>query len=283
MNNRQNGFTLIEVLVSLAVIALLGFLIIPRLGFLTAKNVLDAESQKIISLLRVAKSKTVGSEDLQNYGVYFASASFTLFQGTAFDPGDPKNETHPLDKQARISSVTLPGRSVYFERLTGEASAGGLVVLEDKNDPQKNQTVHIDASGLIGLAAEITAQDDDRLKDSRHLHLDFAQNTQESSQLVFFFPENSVSQAISYQAFLNADKSSFNWSGSFNVGGQTQTLEIHTHSLTPLAAEFCFHRDGRENTKALNISLDGENLVNYTPDGAITAGTSPFASEPEIQ
>ena len=75
----------------------------------------------------------------------------------------------------------------------------------------------------------------------------------------------------------------FDWSGSILVNGSNQVLRVHTHSLTSTSTAFSVTRDRRYNNAALNISLDGQNLINYAADGTTTQGTSLWVSAPVWQ
>ena len=55
------------------------------------------------------------------------------------------------------------------------------------------------------------------------------------------------------------------------------------HELSDIETIFCIHRDRRYNSKALDISLDGQNLINYTAAGVTSQGTSFWAGAPDLQ
>lgn len=281
INNRQ-GFTLIEILVVVSIIAVLTVGVIAGLGYFQAQTTLETTAQEVLTVLRLAQNKTLASEGASNYGVYFEAGRFTLFKGTVYNPASPDNQRHDLSSSLRFSEINLAGSLVYFERLTGAVQNGGSVRLASVNDAARYKVIFIDTSGTVSLVSSAPA-DAGRIADSRHEHVAYAQNVKNASFLTLFFPASGATENIDFQAHLNPGKIEFFWEGTILVGGEEQVLNIHTHSLTDSSAVFCFHRDRRHNTAAVNISLDGQNLINYASDGAVIQGTSIWAGAPQNQ
>lgn len=280
---KNGGFTLIELIIVVGIFLLLAALVVPALVFFKRQSLLEFASQEIVNTLRLAQNKTLSSEDATSFGVYFEINKFTLFKGTSYDAGSPDNEIHNLDISLRISEINLSGGSqAVFDRLSGTTANSGYLKIESVQDSTKKEYVYIDSSGTVGLSS-VSASDASRFKDSRHTHVLYSQNTQGAANLTLYFPDDNFTQNINYQNGLNTDKTQFFWEGTVTVGGVDQKLKIHTHSLTASATQFCFHRDRRFNSKALNISLDGQNLINYTAAGSTTKGISLWAGEPQLQ
>lgn len=280
---RKAGFALIELIVVIGIIAILVGLVLPGFNFFRRQSAVENAAQEIMNTLRLAQSKTLSSEGPNNFGVYFAADRFTLFTGQSFIADDPANEEHVLDASVRVSDINLAGSSIIvFARLTGQTDNTGSISVELTSDPAQSKTVFIDSSGIISLAGT-SATDNDRQKDSRHSHVLYSQNTQSAATLSLVFPETGQTENINYQNFLTPDKTEFNWVGTVSVAGVNQQLTIHSHSLTAGSTVFCFHRDRRDNSKAIQINLDGQNMINYDATGNITAGGSVWAGEPEAQ
>ena len=245
---------------------------------------IDGATQEIIHSLRLAQNKTLASEGDSNFGVYFEANKFVVFKGLTYSASAPDNEVRNIDSSLSISAINLGGAVAYvvFERLTGTTANYGSLVIGQTSNPSQNRTIHIDQSGIISLATN-PASDTSREKDSRHVDVLYSQNVKTASTLTLSFPADAVTENINFQTYLNAGKTIFFWEGSVTVGGQVQKLKIHTHSLTDEAALFSLHRDRRENTKAVNINLDGQNLVNYAADGTVTSGSSVWSGAAQIQ
>jgi len=280
---RNSGFTLIEILIALAIFVLLASIVIPNFNFWQRQNSLEATAQEVISALRLAQNETIASKNDSSFGVYFETNKFTVFQGTAFYPSSPDNNVHNLNPSLKISDVNLSGNNfLFFDRLTGSAANYGYIKVELVSDPTKNKVIFVDPAGIVSTSG-MTPDDSNRKKDSRHTEFSYSQSAQNAGTLSLYFPAAGKTENIDFQSHLNADKSEFSWTGSVSVQGSEQVLKIHTHRLSLTDAIFCIHRDRRYNSKELLISLDGQNLLNYSATGTTTKGTSLWAGEPQNQ
>jgi len=280
----KKGFSLIEFTIVLGILGILVVFVLIVMNSFQRERVLSASAEEIINSLRLAQSKTLASEQASSYGVYFENDKYSLFKGNFFDPASADNEIHRLHSSLIISEINLTDStsSVAFERLTGYALADGTIKIEMVSDASKNKIIYIDSSGMASLSS-ISVDDLERLKDSRHVHVLYSQNTKSAAALTLFFPEISYTETIDYQAYLNTDKTEFSWKDTIPLGGIDQKLKIHSHELSDTQTLFCIHRDRRYNTKAVNISLDGQNLINYNADGETFQGSSFWAGPPDPQ
>lgn len=279
----SSGFTLIEILIAVAILALAVSLVLPNFNFFQRQSSLDMTAQEIIGALRLAQNKTLASEGADSFGLYFETDKFTLFKGLTFYPTSPENDTHKLPPALRLSEVNLSGGGVIvFDRLTGATANSGSLKISLVDDSSKNKIIFIDSSGTVALSSSLPT-DEERKKDSRHTEITYGQDAQNIAALTLYFPTADQTESVNYQTYLNDDKSVFSWEKTITVQGREQTIKIHTHSLALANAIFCVHRDRRYNSQALNIFLDGQNLVNYSSTGTTTRGTSLWAGEPATQ
>jgi len=291
------GFTLIEVLTIVGILIVLIALSIPALRFFQKESDLNNSAEEIINTLRIAQNKTLASEGASQWGGYFTTSTsphqYILFQGSSYQArATSSDEIHKLPETVEIYEINLwGGNEVVFERVTGHASSTsqfGKVTIRLKTDISKAKTVYIENSGQVGLTSPTIPSEASRIKDSRHVHFDYNQSVQEAVTLHLIFPDYPADNYdISFQDYLNIDKTEFDWEGIVLVGPEgnktEQKLKIHTHSLTIFAAQFCIHRDRRHNDKTLNITLDTENLINYTGAGEESKGLSSWVGEPQRQ
>ena len=282
--NHNWGFSLIEVLVAVSVLTILAGLIAPGFSFFKRQSAIDSATQEIIHALRFAQNKTLASEGDSNFGVYFETNKFIVFKGLLYSASATDNEIHNLDSSLSISAINFGGAVAYivFERLTGTTANYGSLVVGQTGDVSQNKTIYIDQSGIVSLTIN-PASDASREKDSRHVEILYSQNVKTASLLSLVFPADVVTEDINFQTYLNAAQTEFSWEGTVTVGGETQQIKVHTHNLTDTAALFCVHRDRRDNTKAININLDGQNLVNYTAGGIVTSGSSVWSGAAQTQ
>lgn len=286
--HRSKAFTLVETLVVIGILLTLALLVIPIIDDLQSEVGFDNNAQEVISVLRLARSKTLSSEGPAQWGVYFATSDlphrYILFQGENYASRDVSlDQTHTLPKNVRFSDVSFQGgKEVVFNRLTGTtALPGGLSIFLAKDVSKKN-SIYVEQSGRIFLDVS-TVSDENRIKDSRHVHLDYTRAISTSTEKIILIFDGSVNQEIIIADNL-VDGQLF-WEGEVDVGGSIQKLKIHTHELDPLDTQFCIHRDRRYNDKSLEVDISGDsavspNLIRYEADGTTSGGNSIYVSEP---
>lgn len=290
LRHSNAGFTFTELMVIIAVLFILVVIGVPTLRYFQKQSDLSDVAEGIINILRLAQAKTLASEAASKYGVHFESNKFVLFKGATYSSTSSGNEVHNLSSRVEIYQINLTGSSseVIFERVSGIADQSGDVSLRLKDDLTEIKTITIQSSGQITLGQEATPTDTDRIKDSRHTHFNYNADAQNALTLHLIFPDyTGDNYDINFQDYLDVDKTKFSWEGTVLVGPTgnktSQELEIYTHNLSAFSAQFCVHRDRRSNDKALQITLDDQNLINYTSGGATTKGSSVYVSDPEPQ
>jgi len=146
----KKGLTLLEFLISVAVLSLIVAVISIGLSKFSKSNELTSSSHNILSLINEARSKSVSSEDALQYGVHFNATSSTLFSGTVFDEMDPDNKEILLPSSVEISDISLNGggNDIIFKRLTGETDEFGTITLILKYDTSDTKIIDIKESGI---------------------------------------------------------------------------------------------------------------------------------------
>lgn len=293
---------MIEILVVLGILGLLLASALVALGTLRGGSDLQAEARGLSRVLELAKSKTIASQGATRYGVYVNTSTsphqYVLFQ-TDTDYAlrvAGKDEVYKLRDAIEFASVSfsgLSGQEVVFDRIQGSTSNAGNAVLRVKADPSDTATVYVEDSGTVEIASSSVPSDAARVKDTRHVHIDYtgrAINTAtETITLTFSSPPNpDVVKNIAIADFLSGGQ--IVWEGTVTVAGEDQKLKIHTHTLNNgFDSQFSVHRDRRFNTKTLTIEINGSpdpdsgTLIVYDAAGNITQGTSAYALLPVIQ
>jgi len=293
---RENSFTLIEVLTTVGILIILTAISVPAFRTFQKETDLNNSTEEIINTLRLAQNKTIASEGASQWGVYFETSTqphqYTLFQGGSFaSRATSSDEVHKLPKSIEIYEIDLwEGNEVVFEKVTGYASSTsqfGKVSIRLKTDPSKTKEIFIENSGLIGLTTPSTPSDENRLKDSRHVHFDFSRPISTSTEnLISTFTYDATTQTETIVIADNMKDGQIYWEGEINVSGSIQKLKIHTHRLNDPDSQFCIHRDRRYNNKALKIEISGDPsgyLIKYSADGLTTTKTSIYVSNLQWQ
>lgn len=272
---KPEGFSLIEILIGVAILFLIAFLAIASFTTFRQQVEIDSSSQNILSILRLARSKTLASESEDNYGVHFQSDKYVLFKGAAYDSNDSSNREYILT-DSEIYSITLNGggSDVIFNRIRGTTDEYGSVAIRLIVDTSKANTININSYGQVSVSDAVVTSST-RVTDSRHLHFDLGWSIQNSTTLTLAFtdsPNPPVTQNVAMAGYFNVGKTAFDWSGTITVNGSDQILRVHTHSLDAFNTTLTITRDIRYNNKALTVSIDGQAVVSYTAAGVATVG-----------
>lgn len=273
----QNGFTLFEITIVVAVLVILGSIIFVSFARFRERSQLDTTVREILAALRLAQSKTLASEGNYTYGVHFQSDRIVLFRGTSYDSATTTNETTRITTSVSISTaLTGGGADIIFDRITGATAESGTITLTSSN---ASRIVTIDAAGEVRAEAASLTPSGTRFTDTRHVNFALGWNIQNATTLKLTFsnpPNANTVSSIAMTGYFNADKSSFDWSGTVNVNGSNQVLRIHTIAVSPNTT-LSVYRDRRTNDKALTISIiDGgieKGIATYTATGTTTVGT----------
>lgn len=265
------GFTLIELLVVLAVGALLAGGAVVSWANIRSNSGLMAAADLVKTTLEQARLMTLSRQNDANWGVRINTSDIVLHKGPIFIDGDAANRVVSLPVGLKIQTISLEngGNEVLFDGLTGTTTPGSIVVSAG-DGPSQQKTIYIARSGLVTLAASGTAAKS--LTDSRHLHFNLGWSIQPSSQIIFKFSNPDDTRAVLMSPYFNADKTSWDYTGNFNMGGQTQKIRVHTHSLSPADTLLSVERNRMNNTVALEILIDGKSIVSYLADGTVAKG-----------
>ena len=139
----QKGFTLLEVLLSIAAIAILAGISIPVWRNLQVKNDLDIATTTIVQDLRRAQVLSQAVDGDTSWGVKVQSGSIVLFKGTSYSTRDSTfDETFDLQ-----SSITPSGTTeIVFAKFTGLPQTTGTITLTSEQD---SKNITINAKGMV--------------------------------------------------------------------------------------------------------------------------------------
>ncbi|MFH1632230.1 MAG: prepilin-type N-terminal cleavage/methylation domain-containing protein [bacterium] len=142
---QNRGFTLVEVLVVVAILALIVF-IATGLGANTlTKNQIGIETDQMISLLRRAQARSVSGYQDDVWGVHLTSTDYTLFKSNDYATRDTSfDEVYNLPSSLSASGLT----DVVFEIRTGETTDTGTITLT-LSASGETSTLTINSNGRI--------------------------------------------------------------------------------------------------------------------------------------
>ena len=141
---KNNGFTLLELLVVLSLIGLLVLIAAPTYRSMRENVALDNYSQEVVNALRIAQQRSVVSQGGIVHGVSFEADDYTLFGG---DPQAPDYTLqHQINSGIEISYGA--GSQVIFTRLTG-TTTDQTIILSSPNGREK--IIKITPNGGISI------------------------------------------------------------------------------------------------------------------------------------
>lgn len=142
--HKESGFSLIEVLLSVAIISLLVGMSLPIYQSFQTRNDLAIATENIASMLRRAQTYSRGMSDDSQWGVHVETGSATLFKGGSYATRDTS-----FDEVITIpDSFLVSGSDVGFSKFLGVPTFSGNVatITTSNND---SRTVTINGKGMV--------------------------------------------------------------------------------------------------------------------------------------
>ncbi|MDO8594046.1 MAG: prepilin-type N-terminal cleavage/methylation domain-containing protein [bacterium] len=148
--SRSAGFTLIEILVVLAVVGIVAGIGVSSLSNVNTTSALTVEAEKVLSLLAKARSFTLAAKDGVAYGVHIESGKAVLFKGVSYSAGASSNQVQALHSEVTISTFSLAGggSEVKFQKLTGSTAEVGTITLRAVRNAQQTKVITVNATGI---------------------------------------------------------------------------------------------------------------------------------------
>jgi len=138
------GFTLLEMALTIAVIAILSGISAPIFMSFVGRNDLNVTTNVVVQSLRRAQSLSLSMESNQSWGVYLESKKVTIFKGLNYVSRDASFD-EIFDIAPTISFSGLD--EVVFDRFTGDTPNSGNIIINSINNETK--TITINQKGML--------------------------------------------------------------------------------------------------------------------------------------
>ena len=137
--SRRNGFTLVEVLLSIAFVAFLAGVSVPLWQDLQVRNDLDVAEQQLVANMRRAQLLAQANVGDNPWGVKVQTGSITIFQGQNFAA-----RMVAADEVLSIpTTIAFTGWSeVVFSKVFGEPSITGNLILTTVGNEIRTLTIN---------------------------------------------------------------------------------------------------------------------------------------------
>ena len=151
---QENGFTLIELIIVIAISIILATIGVLNLFNYREYKDLDLTVNEIVSTLRIARDYSISQEFIgsnfgKKWGVYFESGDYILYRGM----NHIDSEKVTLSKSVLRTTVqfkTMPNPAdIIFEPITGKLDSANIIEVSLKSNPGMFKTITIDQNGRI--------------------------------------------------------------------------------------------------------------------------------------
>ena len=147
----NKGLTLIEILISIAIISLLGTTVLLSFSGYRQRQVLESSARSLAATLRDANKKAINQDQGKEWGVHFERALsgrdfYAIFNGPVYLT--PVQIVY-LPSNLRFIDPASGSKEIIFEKLTGLPSMATNIVIALTSNVAVSQTVTIDGVGKI--------------------------------------------------------------------------------------------------------------------------------------
>src|SRR3989344_5506843 len=146
-SNHKQGLSLIEMLMVIAIIAIILAVVIIPLTSLRNRQALNSGAEELVSLISQARSRTIASVNDANHGVHLTADEAALFQGSSYN-GDAI-QTLAINPALTLSAISLDddGNDIIFKKISGKTNQFGSLTLTLNSDPTQERIIIIEPTG----------------------------------------------------------------------------------------------------------------------------------------
>jgi prepilin-type N-terminal cleavage/methylation domain-containing protein len=142
-HKKPSGFTLVELLIVIALLAIIAGVTFPFYSNILFRNSVDISNQAVSQSLRRAQLLSQSGESDSSWGIYLTSSTLTVFSGDTY-----ATRTTSLDENHGLSDgLTITGDTeIVFEKFTGDLPTAKSITLELDTE---QKTISLNTKGLV--------------------------------------------------------------------------------------------------------------------------------------
>lgn len=143
---RKTGFTLIEALISVALISLIVGMTLPFYGNFAARNDINIAQEDLARMMRRAQVYARAGYGDSLWGVHLQNGSATLFRGATY-----ATRTAGYDEVLSFPAINVSGvTDVVFSKMTGFPNTSGTTTLTSTT-VNETKTISLTTYGTVNL------------------------------------------------------------------------------------------------------------------------------------
>lgn len=139
------GFSLVELLVSMAIVAILVAISVSGYFLFKQESEIDLGAQKVVNLIRQAQGKSKSMEGDSAWGIEITPRSAIIFRGSDF-----YSRNTAFDENTKLTGITTAtGKTqILFSKLTGLPSVNSVGILTLGNGVTTKK-IQINDEGIV--------------------------------------------------------------------------------------------------------------------------------------
>ncbi len=133
-HQEMRGFTIVEVIITIAVITILGGISVPVYKVFQAKNDLGVAENTVVQTLRRAQVLSQAIKGDMNWGLKVENGKVTIFKGLDYASRDSNaDEVFDLPRRVNPSGLT----EIVFSKFSGLPETTGAILLSTKDETKE--------------------------------------------------------------------------------------------------------------------------------------------------
>lgn len=143
----QKGFTLLELLISLALVVMVSRLVYSSFSALNNRQILDQEMAQVKSYIQKSRMNSLNSKNGDSHGIVFATSSISVIEVLATST----KYIYTLNNRVQLVSSTLGTSTLTFARISGLPNATGTLtyIYSQGSKIIGTSTIIINGAGIV--------------------------------------------------------------------------------------------------------------------------------------
>lgn len=147
LKKTQNGFTLLELLISLTLVLIITRLVYSSFSALNNRQILDQEIAQVKSYIEKSRMDSLNSKNGDSHGIVFATSSISVIEVMATST----KYIYVLNNRVQLVSSTLGTSTLTFARISGLPNATGTLTYTYSQGSTVigTSTITINGAGIV--------------------------------------------------------------------------------------------------------------------------------------